>query len=751
MQRLKQIPEQLLHTLAALLLMAVVSILTYAVVNTYTAYTDMVVEQQQQYLLVTARAVAQNLSLYISEQLRDVEIMIRAPGFLTEFEQYYDTGDDTALREHIVSYMLSQKRGARRIYLLDRNGEKLYQYNDYPFLEDFDEKLLHLRERAAAHKSGIGSVFRISPQHYGLTLVSDVIHGNESLGTVVVVIDLEKVYNDYVAPLNIEATGDIIVQNSRGTIIMHPDKQMLTFNPFREIQDLDTLPQYKGMYEMLTRQYSQEEGTAIYRSYSNGIQPPEDKIAAFSRMNINTTAWYVSAVLPYSTVKKLIDRNVGQFGLLVAAILIVLSIGILSFYALRRNQQNLELETAYLKDINRTLKELHQSREQVYHYQKLQTIGALAGGIVHEFNNLLTPILGYSEFIRERMGPDNEYYEDMGEIYEAGSRAKEIVEQLLPFSRRETDSTAYKLVNLEAVLQDATKMVSMILPASIRLEKDFKDIHVNVFGSATQLHQVLLNLCSNAVQSMEGRGGVLTVRAKKMDASALPERYHPESQGDFVRVSVADTGCGMSPETQAHIFDTFFTTKAAGEGTGLGLSVVQNILISHGGFVEVHSTLGQGSEFLVYLPVTAQAEQPPHADLPESPAPQPGAQQPILLVDDETRVARYLSRRLIQSGYQVDVFTDAETAIDAFSRTPARWRLAIVDGTMPKYKGTALIQRMKSENTGLSAILMTGLVERDAVQMQQEGLINEIFLKPLDYAKLTERIEGLLNGSAPSC
>ena len=163
MQRLKQIPEQLLHTLAALLLMAVVSILTYAVVNTYTAYTDMVVEQQQQYLLVTARAVAQNLSLYISEQLRDVEIMIRAPGFLTEFEQYYDTGDDTALREHIVSYMLSQKRGARRIYLLDRNGEKLYQYNDYPFLEDFDEKLLHLRERAAAHKSGIGSVFRISP------------------------------------------------------------------------------------------------------------------------------------------------------------------------------------------------------------------------------------------------------------------------------------------------------------------------------------------------------------------------------------------------------------------------------------------------------------------------------------------------------------------------------------------------------------------------------------------------------------
>lgn len=743
MQFLKRVPKKVRHVFVAAVLAVVLGVLTYAVANTYTAYTDMVVEQQQQYLLVTARAVAQNLSLYISEQLRDVEIMTHSPGFLSEFENYYETGEDTAMREHIVSYMLSQKRGVRRIYLLDKDGEKLYQYNDYPFLEPFDEELLHLKERAAAHQSGIGSVFRISPQHYGLTLVNDVIRGNESLGTVVVVIDLEKVYKEYVAPLDVEDTGDIIVQNEKGTIIMHPDSKMLTFNPFRDIPELDTLPQYKGLHEMLTRQYSQEEGTFLYRSYSNGIQPPEDKIAAFSRMNVNNTAWYVSAVLPYSTVKGLIDRNVGQFGVLVAAILFVLGVCVISFYALRKNQQNLELESAYLKDINRTLKELHQSREQVYHYQKLQTIGALAGGIVHEFNNLLTPILGYSEFIRERMGPDSEYYEDMGEIYEAGSRAKEIVEQLLPFSRRETDSTAYGPFNLEAVLQDATKMVSMILPANIRLEKDFEGVHANIYGSATQMHQVLLNLCSNAVQAMEGNGGVLTVQAEKIEVDALPENYHPTVQSGFVRVRVADTGCGMPPETLAHIFDTFFTTKAAGEGTGLGLSVVQNILISHGGFIEAHSAVGKGSEFLVYLPVTTQTETPRRPAEAAVPV-QSGAQQPILLVDDEERVARYLKRRLSRSGYQVDVFTDAEAALDAFYQTPGRWRLALIDGTMPKYKGTALIQQMRSENAGLAVILMTGLVERDAVQMQQEGLIDEIFLKPLDYAKLTEKIGELL-------
>lgn len=132
MQKLKQIPKRVHHFLIGLVLTAVLGVLAFAVVNTYTAYTDMVVQQQQQYLLVTARAVSKTLSLYISGQLRDIEILTRSPGFLTEFENYYETGGDTALREHIVSYMLSQKRGVKRIYLLDKNGDVMYQYNDYP-------------------------------------------------------------------------------------------------------------------------------------------------------------------------------------------------------------------------------------------------------------------------------------------------------------------------------------------------------------------------------------------------------------------------------------------------------------------------------------------------------------------------------------------------------------------------------------------------------------------------------------------
>ena len=161
--------------------------------------------------------------------------------------------------------------------------------------------------------------------------------------------------------------------------------------------------------------------------------------------------------------------------------------------------------------MNRTLEELHESREQVRHYQKLQTIGALAGGIVHEFNNLLTPIMGYSEFLKHQLGPENEYYEDIDEIYKAGSRAKEIVDQILPFSRRETDSSQYNVVNLNAVIWDALKMVRMLLTSSVRLVVKPYNGPINVYGSATQIHQILLNLCTNACQAMEPAGGTLTV------------------------------------------------------------------------------------------------------------------------------------------------------------------------------------------------------------------------------------------------
>lgn len=740
---MKYMPKKLLRFLVGLTMTVILALLAYAISDTYNAYTNMVVEQQQEHLLIMSRAVSQNLSLYISEQLRDVDILIRTPGFQGAFARYYEDGESQSLKEYVLSYLLAQHQGVSRIYLLERKGNVVCRYNQYPFLEEFPESLLNLQELAGRRQSGLGAVFPISQQHYGFTLVNGVMSGNDYVGTVVCVMDMEILHRKFILPLDLHSEGNIMVKDEAGTVIMHPEPQMLAFNHFRDIEDLDTLPQYKSLRQMLETQYSREEGTARYRSFSNGILPSEEEITSFSRMNVGGAAWYVSAVIPYSTVTHLVDSNMGRFVLLTTAVLTVVAAAVLSIYTLWRERQKLTLEAAYLKDINRTLEELHQSREEINHYQKLQTIGALAGGIVHEFNNLLTPILGYSEFLMERMGPDNEYYEDIDEIYKAGGRAKEIVEQILPFSRKETDSSAYGPVSLEAVLRDSVKMVRLILPATIRLETDFQDIRASVFGSATQLHQVLLNLYSNAVQAMTAGGGVLTVRTRQVSPLALPDTFLSAAEGTYLLIQVSDTGPGISPEHLEHIFDPFFTTKESGEGTGLGLSVVKNILISHGGFIEVRSVLGQGSDFLIYLPVTERITGPEPA---RDRAPEQVRDHPsVLLVDDDARVAKYLTRRLSREGYAVSMFTDPEEALSLFRAEPDTWKLVLADNAMPKLKGTALIRHIKQCRPTLPTILITGLVDQEVLRMQREGWIDDTLIKPLDFEQLTGVMDRLLH------
>ena len=730
--------------LIAALLAGLLSALLFAVYNTYDAYTQMMIAQQQQHLLITARAVSQNLSLYLSEQLRNVEILTQTPGFLTQFHTYYETGDQKGLKEYVLSYMLSQNQGVSRLYLLDQDGDEVFRYNQYPFLESFDESVLHLDQLAEGRQTGLGSAFRISPQHYGLTMVNSITDGSDYLGAVVSVLDMDALYQQYMAPL--QGTVDIIVKNERGTVIMHPESEMLTFNYFRDIQGLDTLPEYESLWDMLQLQYQQEEGVAIYRACSGGILPEREEISAFSRMNLSGTSWYISAVMPYSQVVRMVNENLNRFAFLVTVIFVLIASSILIIYGLQKNRQKLQIETRYLRDMNRTLEELHESREQVRHYQKLQTIGALAGGIVHEFNNLLTPIMGYSEFLKQQLGPDNEYYEDIDEIYKAGGRAKEIVDQILPFSRRETDSTQYNVVNLNAVIWDALKMVRMLLPSSVRLVVKPYSGPINIYGSATQIHQVLLNLCTNAYQAMEASGGTLTVATRRVFQDQLPAQYHPVAEGEFVRLEVSDTGCGIPPEMLSRIFDPFFTTKAAGDGTGLGLSVVQNILISHGGFIEAESAVGRGSRFLVYLPVTSQL---PAAAAQEESGGGCTGMGSVLLVDDEVRVVRYFKRRLVHQGYQVDAFTDPEEALNAFRSNPGQWDLLIVDEAMPKLRGTALLQHMKQQNHSLRVILVTGLVGDSAIRLHAERQIDEILTKPVEFEALAEAVARLLSAEAP--
>lgn len=723
----------------AVLIVGIITFLVYAMYNTYHAYLHMIVQQQQQHLMLITKAVSQNLELNISEQLREVSILTQTPGFIDAMEEHYETGETEKIKEYIFSYMLSDQGGPSRMYLMNKDGEQIFHYNQYPFLEEFDEGLLMLGSSASESESGIGTVFPISENRYGMTLVNSVYGGGDYLGTVVSVMDLEALYEKYVAPLNVGRSGYISVQDDQGTVIMHANSRLLGFNHRRDIRDFDSLKQYESQRRMIDLQYGREEGTAIYDAYANGIVAPEKEISAFSRMNLWGTSWYISAVTPYNMA---MDAEVGslrRFSLLFFSILAVMMTAGLSIYTLSRKRQKLELETRYLKEINSTLEELYQSREEVRHYQKLTTIGTLAGGIAHEFNNLLTPILGYTEFLKEQMGKGSEYYQDIEEIHKAGVRAKEIVEQILPFSRKETDTAGYRSLNLDTVIRDAAKMIGLIMPSNIQFSGCLDDKNANVYGNATQLHQVLLNLYSNAIHSMEEKGGTLTVNTRRLKREQLPEEYRGVAGPEYVEILVEDTGCGMDEDTLRQIFNPFFTTKAAGEGTGLGLSVVQDILISHEGFMRVESEPGKGSRFYIDLPVSAGIVSIQTAVAGTRRESTDGIS--VLMVDDEERIIKYMKKRLERKGYQVDGYTDPMEALEAIMQNPGRWNVAVVDYMMPQLKGTTLAQRIKIQRPDMGIVMITGLVESDALQMRQAGVITDILMKPVNFDELTEAIE----------
>ncbi|HHY52668.1 MAG TPA: response regulator [Clostridiales bacterium] len=720
-----------------LMIAALLLVLAYAVLATYHSYTKTVIQQQQEHLLVISRSVAQNMELFLSEQLRDVDILVKTPGFVDEMEKYYEFGAVSGAKEYVLSYMLSQQEGLSRIYLLDINGNEVFRYNQYPFLEEFDESELNLKELCKVGQTGMGKVFCIKDKHYGLTLINTIYAGSGPIGYIVGIVDLQSLFKTLVAPLNARESDYITVKDETGRIVMHQNPNLLGVNLQTDYADLLEDPQYVSLKKVLEHQLTHEEGTGYYRTF---LSPGSDEIVAYTRMNLGGTSWFVSATMPLSQALQPVNENLGQFAFLVVAIIAVLFVGAIVIQYLIRKRQRLEIQTRYLKEINATLEELHQNKEQVRHYQKLQTIGALAGSIAHEFNNLLTPILGYCEFIKERLNPQDEIYEDVDEIHKAGKRAKEIVEQLLPFSRRENDSSTYTSVSLDAIIRDVTKMIRMILPSSITLEENVRDLGANVYGSATQLHQVLLNLCTNAYQAMELNGGVLTISNRIVGVNELPEGYYPNEEATrYGVVEVSDTGAGMSPEVMEHIFDPFFTTKQAGEGTGLGLSVAMSIVNNHGGVIQVESTLGKGSKFSVYLPLTdistaPEALQPTEKD-------QHCTAVRLMLVDDEHQIVQYMKRRLVKAGYETESFTSAEKALAAFEQNPRKWGAVIVDYTMPKYKGTDLARRMRKLAPTLPIILITGLVEKEAIQMQQQGVLSEILIKPIDFTVMLQMIE----------
>jgi len=402
-----------------------------------------------------------------------------------------------------------------------------------------------------------------------------------------------------------------------------------------------------------------------------------------------------------------------------------------------------QLEARYLlvltnlSEIKKTQEQLQRSEQQLRQTQKLEAIGTMASGIAHDFNNILTGIMGNAELAKMDIADKADPLPSIDQILVSADRARQLVRQILTFSRRAEARREVQPVT--PIIAEALRLVRAATPASIRIQHNTGTGLPPVEVDGTQLHQVLMNLCTNAVHAMKGRNGQLEVSDELVSVEEVNAGLGINLQpGSYVRISVRDTGCGMPPDVMAKIFDPFFTTKGPGEGTGLGLSVVHGIVQKHGGGVTVYSQLGLGTVFKVYLPVAGDRAQPQATSGPASLA--QGHGERIMLVDDEAVIVKAASAMLTRLGYEVQGFTSPVDALDAFLAAPERVDLLLSDLTMPGMSGLDLAQKMLAVRPNVPLLLMSGFVGETELSLVARLGFAGVLDKPLAMSVLSQKV-----------
>jgi PAS domain S-box-containing protein len=379
---------------------------------------------------------------------------------------------------------------------------------------------------------------------------------------------------------------------------------------------------------------------------------------------------------------------------------------------------------------------------QLRQAQKMEAIGTLAGGIAHDFNNILSVIFGYTELAMDYCREDSPALKHLKGVMDAGDRARLLIRRMLTIGRRQEQEL--QQLKLTPLIKETVQFLRATLPATIEIRLNLVAQKDTVMSDPTQAHQVLMNLCTNSWHAMREKGGTLTI---SLEDTVLEEQdlagHELLKPGDYVRLSVSDTGSGIAPEHLERIFEPYFTTKGAGEGTGLGLAVVHGIVKHSGGDITVYSEPGKGTVFHILLPCVEEAET---EDLSPS-GDSPGGNERIFLVDDEKEIVDIGSMILGGLGYKVRGFSDAREALEVIRESPGDIDLLITDKTMPAMTGFELALELKKIRPGIPTLLATGFRDETDMKKMGEAGIDNYVMKPLSRKELAAAVRKALDGA----
>lgn len=371
--------------------------------------------------------------------------------------------------------------------------------------------------------------------------------------------------------------------------------------------------------------------------------------------------------------------------------------------------------------------------------QKIEAIGTLAGGIAHDFNNILTGIYGYIDLALLSLDKPDEIKNYLMELLNAAKRAGDLVNQILAFSRH--SKPELRAVVPKEIAQEVIKLIRATTPAEITIETKLES-DTPIFADPIQIHQVMVNLCTNAIHAIGNSHGIIKIEITDIIIDKDFTENHPGlNPGNHVMISISDSGCGISPKVIDHIFEPFFTTKPSGKGTGLGLSVAYGIIHNIGGIITVYSELGKGTAFNIIIPATGN----PTNDSGSNKTVLLQGRENIMLIDDEHAIINSLSSILRSAGYIITSFTDSTQALEYFKNNYDTFDIIITDNSMPKLTGTDLAKEIKLLNSSVPVILMSGFVNKNMEINAKELGVDMIVNKPVSAVKLTELIRKIMN------
>ena len=570
--------------------------------------------------------------------------------------------------------------------------------------------------------------------HYYLVLKEPV--GEQ---TVCLVVDSEALYQQLVSDLHVGTNGYIMVKNADNRVVMHPERAQWGIEVLEGRQKLyyNSELDMSSLSDLLRTQQEKTSGIMDYYSYwwTDPSLPRVHKISAYRQLAVGSSFWIVSAVVDYDDLYQPVADSFRKMALMFSAIAFIMVLLTAFIFRLQqKNSQNTARINA-LQEVNDALEELHRSEEFLQHGQRLQLMGTLTGGIAHEFNNFLTPITGYADLIMADADPESEIYDNALEISEAAEKARDVVKQISAMSRKNVE-TIYDAIPVKKMLRQTRKLVETNCPKQVEFVEQVGLNEEEVLGNSTQLQQVLLNICVNAIYAIGPSAGTLTLSADVVPRGELllrfPDEKMPEVWPSYVRIRIADTGSGMDKETLQHIFEPFFTTKKTGEGTGLGLAMAEQIIRTHRGYICAESTLGQGSTFYLYLPVLAQEREREQLQWAQD------SNLRILVADDNQKVLSMLEKELGRLGLTVSACArrgDVRTLLDS-----QPFDVLAIDESVTEGSGIDFCMSIRGQFPGLTRIIMASSLTRELIDAKNHGVIDGYILKPVSASTLLEEI-----------